>query len=180
MQIDEFVHHRYRYVGPNEIADAVKDVAPGTLLRSKSDVLAWVRQFRADFDRLGCLIQTFVVTEDGSLCVADRHSEHVACAGGAPVLAAGEITFHLSGASVEVEAVTNQSTGYCPEPESWHAIANALAQAAIAEPGGYTTTFVFRRCEHCGQINLIKDEIFQCAVCDHGLPSTWNCDTDPA
>jgi hypothetical protein len=133
-----------------------------------------MREARSDFDRSGRIIQTFVVTEDGSLCVADRRSEHVACAGGAPVLAAGEITFHRVGSSVEAEEVTNQSTGYCPEPESWKAMAAALAQAGIRGPDRYTTEFVFRRCEHCGQINLVKEEIFECAVCECALPSGWN------
>ena len=174
------MRRRYRYVGPPGVAAATKHVAPGMILRSSADVFAWMQQCRIDFDRAGRLIQTFVVTEDGSLCVADRRSEHVACAGGAPVLAAGEITFRISGAWLEAEAVTNQSTGYCPEPDSWSATADALARAGIAAPPRYTTEFGFRRCKHCGQINLIKDDVFECAVCGGILPFQWNCDGETA
>ena len=174
------MHRQYRYVGPAEIADATRNIARGIALRSPADVLEWVRQSRSEFDRTGRIIQTFVVTDDGSLLVADRRSEHVACAGGAPVLAAGEITFQRVGRSIEAEEVTNQSTGYCPEPASWTAMAEALARAGIRGPDCYTTEFVFRRCEHCGQINLVKEEIFQCAVCDRPLPSAWNCDAHSA
>ncbi|HJY76311.1 MAG TPA: hypothetical protein VKE95_06740 [Burkholderiales bacterium] len=143
-------------------------------------MLEWLRWSRSDFDRSGRNIQTFVVSEDGSLRVADRRSEHVACAGGAAVLAAGEITFLRIGTSVEAEEVTNQSTGYCPEPESWNAMAEALARAGIRGPGRYSTEFVFRRCEHCGQINIVKEGIFECVVCNHALPATWNCEARPA
>jgi hypothetical protein len=119
---------------------------------------------------------TFVVDDQGVLRVGDRHSEHVACAGGAPVLAAGEMTFRLAGRSISAVGVTNQSTGYCPEPESWAAVAEALNKAGIAGPAAYTTAFIFRRCEHCGQINLVKDAVFDCAVCGSALPAHWNVD----
>lgn len=170
------MYRRYRYVGPPEIASAAQNIAPGIAFRSTADVLSWVKRFSIDFDRSGRIIQTFVVAEDGYLRVADRHSEHVACAGGAPVLAAGEVTFRLVGAFVEAEAVTNQSTGYCPEPESWNAMAEALAGAGIRGPNRYTTAFVFRRCLHCDQINVIKEEIYECAICSRTLPLEWNCE----
>jgi len=64
------------------------------------------------------LIVTFVIDQSGTLLVADRQSEHVACAGRQPVLSAGEMTFLVSGKVVEMAEVSNQSTGYCPEPES--------------------------------------------------------------
>jgi hypothetical protein len=78
-----------------------------------------------------------------------------------------------------VVAVTNQSTGYGPEPESWPAVAAALAaiddQASRAP--AYTTAYIFRRCPACQQINLIKDAWFFCAVCDAPLPRSWNLAT---
>ena len=101
----------------------------------------------------------------GYLRVADRRSEHVACAGGEPVLAAGEMTLRMSHAGVEAEEVSNQSTGYCPEPSSWPAVEQALSTAGIKGPDGYTRRFVFRRCGECDQINLIKDGIYECDVC---------------
>lgn len=164
----------YTYVGPPEIAAGVADIPPGIALRSPADVLVWVKQCQNEFDRSRRMIATFVVDESGSLRVAERRSEHVACAGGGPVLAAGEITFRVVGGSVEAEEVTNQSTGYCPEPESWNAVAEALARASIAGPTGYTTEFIFRLCEQCRQINLVKEQIFECAACGSDLPMVWN------
>jgi hypothetical protein len=42
------------------------------------------------------------------------------------VLSAGEITFSRKGKSLVVSDVTNQSTGYCPEPKSWKAVKASL------------------------------------------------------
>ena len=96
--------------------------------------------------------------------LADRRSEHVACAGGRPVLAAGEITFDMT-SGVEVVAVSNQSTGYCPGPESWPAVAECLARAAMAAPAGFEPCCVFRRCRACEAVNIVKDDLYECAVC---------------
>jgi hypothetical protein len=43
-----------------------------------------------------------VIDAKGNLLLAERCSEHVACAGGGPVLSAGEIFFRVSGESVKV------------------------------------------------------------------------------
>lgn len=162
---DSMFARLYPYVGPQEIAAAVASIAPGTPLRTPDDVRAWTQDSRDDFDRTRRLIVTFVVDADGALRVADRRSEHVACAGGEPVLAAGEMTLRMSHAGVEAEEVSNQSTGYCPEPTSWPAVERALSTAGIKGPDGYTRRFVFRRCGECDQINLIKDGIYECDVC---------------
>jgi hypothetical protein len=120
---------------------------------------------------------TFVVDAAGRLRLADRHSEHVACAGGGPVLAAGEMVLAIDAGKAVVEEVSNQSTGYCPEPESWEAVAWVLRGLGIAAPSGYTTVLVFRRCEGCGQINVVRDGVFECAICGSGLPADWNLDS---
>jgi hypothetical protein len=109
------------------------------------------------------------------LRVAPRRSEHVACAGGRPVLSAGEITFALAGRSVGVAEVSNQSTGYCPEPESWPAVEAALRRAGLEPPDGFSPACVFRRCEECGTVCLVKGGAFECAACGAGLPSKYNC-----
>jgi hypothetical protein len=121
------------------------------------------------------LTVTFVVLGDG-LWVADRHSEHVACARGGPVLSAGEMTLELDRrrGSVEVVYVTNQSTGFCPEPESWGAVAAALDAAGIGHPGGFGAEMVFRRCPRCGATNIVKEGWFVCAMCGAALPAAWN------
>jgi hypothetical protein len=111
----------------------------------------------------------------GVLLVADRHSEHVACAGQHPVLAAGEITFRLSSAAAEVVAVSNQSTGFCPEPESRSAVEAALRRAGMRPPDGFSPVCVFRRCLRCGSISLVKDGVFECGVCGAELSPAYNC-----
>jgi hypothetical protein len=59
-----------------------------------------------------------------------RRSEHVVCAGGGLVRAAGELRFELRHGSVVVAEASNQSTGYCPEPQSWTARAARICPFA--------------------------------------------------
>ncbi|MCE9573281.1 MAG: hypothetical protein K8W52_09000 [Deltaproteobacteria bacterium] len=159
----------YRYVGPEAIRAAAADAAPGTAIGRATDLSDWLAAHVADRED-GATPATFVVTVDGILRIASRRSEHVACAGGQPVLAAGEI-FFARGACV---AVSNLSTGYCPRPDSYAAVAAALARAGIAHPPAYTAAFEFRRCPACGERNLVKDDHFACALCDAELPEMWN------
>jgi hypothetical protein len=88
----------------------------------------------------------------------------------------GEMTFAVDQRrrSVEVVFVTNQSTGYCPEPESWPSVQAALDAAKIAHPGSFSAEMIFRRCPKCSATNIVKDRWFQCAVCGGELPSEWN------
>lgn len=165
---------RYRYVGPDEIRARVADQPTGTEVTCASDVLAWVRRSGQAVRPGVTVAATFVVDSLGRLLIADRHSEHVACAGGGDVLSAGEIFFAIEGHDVRVEDVTNQSTGYCPEPESWEAVGRALDRAGIGHPGAFTSTCVFRRCDGCGSWNLVKDGWFFCDVCGRELDRQWN------
>jgi hypothetical protein len=167
----------YRYVGPNQLADRSTGSPPGTVVESSRDILNWVKRSGQVNDRSGRITATFVVDTEGRLRLADRHSEHVACAGGGPVLAAGEITLGIRGSSVGAEEVTNQSTGYCPEPESWPAVAAAPRAIGVMSPDGYTAELLFRRCPRRGQINVVKDRSFECAVCGTALPAYWNLET---
>ena len=170
----------YRYIGPQRIADRVRPEHRGTPVRSPDDVGRWAADTGQEPDADGCVTATFVVDPAGTLLIADRHSEHVACAGGEPVLSAGEMTFDLSGPLPQVVGVSNQSTGYCPEPESWPAVAAALAAAGLAAPAGLALACVFRRCLGCGMRNLVKDGVFECGVCGRDLPAEYNCQQDAA
>src|SRR6185503_4526289 len=89
---------------------------------------------------------TFVIDINGRLRIADRRSEHVVCSGGDDVLCAGEMTFGWKSGECVVENVTNQSTGYCPDVESWDAVESALVGLSIRHPPGFDPPFVFRRC----------------------------------
>jgi hypothetical protein len=165
----------YRYVGPREIAERVRHAPGGTPVASAADVLRWARATEQRPDAEGWVIATFVVDAAGALRLADRRSEHLACAGGGPVRSAGEITLDLSAAPVAVVAVSNQSTGYCPEPESWPAVAAALRAAGLAPPEEFSLACAFRLCVQCGSIGLVKDGVFECVVCEAELPRTYNC-----
>ena len=92
---------------------------------------------------------------------------------GGPVRSAGEMFFSMAG-EVVVEEVSNLSTGFCPEPESWWAVQAALDGLGLPHPGRFTTEVVFRRCPRCFQRNVVKDDWFVCQVCGAELPQGWN------
>jgi hypothetical protein len=155
----------YRYVGPPEILARAAASSRGTRIQSASGLEVWSLQ-----KVKGLVGVTFVVDEHGSLLIADRRSEHVACASGRPVLSAGEMFVRCG----EVVEISNQSTGYCPEPESWPAVAAALDRAGIAHPGRFTHEVIFRRCTSCGERSIVKDGWFVCGICGGDLPAVWN------
>lgn len=167
----------YRYVGPSGLKTLGQDATQRTFIGRSADVLAWINSTQPT-RRDSAAVATFVVDTDGSLWIADRHSEHVVCARGGDVLSAGELTFEVDGGSVTVTDATNQSTGYCPETESWPAVAAALDKAGIPHPGGFTRAFLFRLCEGCGQTNIVKEGDFTCAVCGAELKQEWNFSHD--
>lgn len=158
----------YSYVGPAAILERVAGAPPGVVVASADDAVRWL-----DGRRTREEIVTYTVGTDGSLRVADRRSEHVACAGFGPILAAGEMTLARTRTGAEVVAVSNQSTGYCPEPSCWPAVARALDAAGLAHPGAFTVAYEFRRCPACGAIHLVKDGDLTCA-CGAPLPAAWN------
>lgn len=166
----------YTYVGPAAIAEAVSENDQGRVIASVRDALTWLDGRGTGPGRgvRGELVVTFVIDTGGRLRIAERRSEHVACAGGEHVLSAGEMTFARDRDGVEVVAVSNQSTGYCPESSSWPAVAGALDAIPLSHPGRFTAPFEFRRCEQCGERNVVKDDWFVCALCDAELPEAWN------
>ncbi|MFF3336899.1 hypothetical protein ACFYWX_46680 [Streptomyces sp. NPDC002888] len=119
---------------------------------------------------------TFVVDVAGILRLAPRRSEHVVCAGGGAVLSAGEVSFREESRRLVVDEVSNQSTGYCPDVDSWSAVSLALDRAGIVHPTGFTQEVVFRRCLSCQQLNVVREEDFVCVFCDGVLPQEWNVD----
>lgn len=163
----------YQYVGPADIRRRAASSPRGAIIESVADLTSWVRE-AAEQPNEGGVVATFVVNLDGFLCLADRRSEHVACAGDEAVLSAGEITFVEEERSLKVEAVSNQSTGYCPDPSSWQAVESALDRLGVAHAGKFTAEVVFRRCPACGQTNIVKDDWFACDVCGGELPLSWN------
>jgi hypothetical protein len=155
----------YRYVGPAEVLAAAGPLSTGRAVLACEDIPGGDEPF------------TFVIDLEGTLRLAPRRSEHVACAGGRPVLSAGEITFEQGEQGPEVTSASNQSTGYCPEPSSWPAVAAALDRIGVPHPGRFTDEFTFRRCPRCGERNLVRADDFGCAICGADLPLTWNFDS---
>ncbi|MFF3429988.1 hypothetical protein [Streptomyces sp. NPDC002602] len=161
----------YGYVGPDDLRALVRPGREGRPVRSAADFHDWASALTPEE-----LAEpfTFVVDATGVLRLAPRRSEHVVCAGGERVLGAGEMSFHQESGPWEVGEVTNQSTGYCPDADSWPAVARALDSAGIEHPDGFTHEVVFRRCPVCRRLNVVREEDFVCVFCDGELPQEWN------
>ena len=158
----------YRYVGPPSFREAaIRKSALGCAIEQPSDLQRWIERNWNDAEADNMLMATFTVSCMGKLYLAPRRSEHVACAGGQDVLSAGEIGFSKAAQAVYV---SNQSTGYCPEPESWPAVAAALVAVPIACPQDFTLKVIFRSCPACQSRNIVKDNWFACALCNATLP----------
>ncbi|WP_406368858.1 hypothetical protein OG788_02660 [Streptomyces sp. NBC_00647] len=163
----------YRYVGPVEPKTAVRPGSGGCRISSATEFGGWVAERSAAEPAEPF---TFVVGTDGVLRLAPRRSEHVACAGGAMVLSAGEIGFVREADWWAVSEVSNQSTGYCPDVTSWSEVARALDDAGLGRPSGFTHEVVFRRCPGCQEHNIVREDDFICVFCGRDLPETWNVD----
>jgi hypothetical protein len=163
----------YRYVGPEEIRLAAVGCGEGTAIANVGELQRW---FVAHEDEVteGRVWATYVVDEGGALRLAARRSEHVACAGGGRVRAAGEVSFTERGVICEL---TNYSTGYCPDVSCWDAVEASLRLIGAEYPNEFTFVAIFRRCAGCGERNLVKDGWFFCAICDSELPPAWNFGT---
>jgi len=163
------MHAPYHFVGPADVREiAMASSPPGTPIYSSADLVEWLDGQTANAESDGSLIATFTISIEGVLSIAPQRSEHVACASGGPVMSAGEITFSRD---LEILALTNQSTGFCPQIESWRAVAAALDQIGLDRPGGFTTELVFRFCTTCGERNIVKDSWFVCDLCGADLPT---------
>ncbi|MEU7951717.1 hypothetical protein AB0B62_11065 [Micromonospora chalcea] len=161
---------QYAYVGPAEFRERVVAVDAVTV-HSIASLDEWLAgRDPGDLDEP----VTFVVDLDGMLRLAPRRSEHIALAGGRDVLAAGEMAFAPAGGGWRAGEVTNQSTGYCPDPDCWPAVAKALDRIGVPHPGRFTDRVIFRRCPGCGERNIVRDDDFTCALCGGTLPARWN------
>ena len=161
----------YHYVGPSEYRDSAKSQSPGTTIATLDDLRAWIASAQTDRAQDGTSLATFAINLDGELLLAPRRSEHVVCASGGPVLSAGEIGFDDE---LAVTEISNQSTGFCPESESWLTVAHALDRTGIPHPERFTTEVLFRLCPGCGERNIVKDEWYYCTMCNAELPQDWN------
>ena len=168
----------YRYVGSEDFIPK-GEFPPRTRLDGVETLAAWMNKHVDEMDLDCCIPATFVVDVEGVFWIADRGSEHVACARLGKVLSAGEVFFSGQGSTPRCERITNQSTGYCPEPSSWPAVEKALEEVGIEFPGAFDPAFVFRRCPACANLAIVKEDDYTCLMCDAELPERWNIDPDP-
>jgi len=169
----------YAYVGSKHILEETNLELGGHKISTVADIRAWIKDRLADMYH-GLITATFIINEAEALVISGRHTEHVMCAQGRNVLSAGEIIFHMEGKEIYISEISNQSTGYCPEPSSWPVVELVLARLGIDNPGYFTHAYDFRYCYACGNINLIKDEAYQCLVCGADLDRDWNFDQKTA
>jgi hypothetical protein len=162
----------YQYVGPRNLLELANADVARCEPRNPADLLNWLSTHSLSPP----VTLTFVVTVQGQLRVSPRHAEHVACARAEPVRAAGELELGLSAGLPSVLGITNQSTGYCPEPACFPEVVAALGRAGFRAPGALAHEFLFRRCPKCRGISIVKEDEFECASCGGALPETWNFD----
>lgn len=154
--------------------EAARNQPPGLPVRTRRDIKIWLETDPTEQLPDGSWVATFIVSLNEVLFLAPRRSEHIACAAGEPVLSAGEITLD---AEIDVIEISNQSTGFCPEPESWSAVRSVLDNLGIGHPGDFTNSVTFRRCPKCGERNIVKDAWYFCLLCASELPEQWNFDS---
>jgi hypothetical protein len=112
----------YHYVGSRNILESLAEDSGRFCLESGKSIIEWINKTKQPREYDGSVVLTFIIDTDGKLWLNERRSEHVLCAAKQDVLSACEITFVLDKNELLVMEVTNQSTGYCPEPESWPAV----------------------------------------------------------
>lgn len=166
--------HLYPYIGPPELRHGWDECSQRHIISTIAEIDLWnAIQPKSRHEQR--LTASFIIDPTAQLWIADQRSEHVACARGGHVLAAGEITFIVEAGLLVNCELTNQSTGYCPEPSTWSVVQEVLDHIGLPHAGGWAKSYDFRRCPACDMINLIKDQWFVCAVCEHELPLEWNC-----
>ncbi|WP_375561457.1 hypothetical protein ACE193_02565 [Bernardetia sp. OM2101] len=166
----------YSYVGSQEIFDSINLDFIGYKIFKSDDILNWIETTSQELINAS-VIATFIINENHELVINDRHSEHVLCAGGKKVVSAGEITFFFEEKDkISINEISNQSTGYCPEPKSWKYVNEVLSKLGIEYPNYFTLDFDFRLCTNCQTINLIKEQVFECQMCGNELNLEWNFD----
>lgn len=158
----------YQYIGPSEILDRIDRASLGHSVASGETLISWLKLKKYS---QGIVILTFVIDTDGKLRVARRESEHVACAGGRSVLAAGEMTLEFYDGEVAIVEVTNLSTGYCPSPSCWPAVKLVLEKTDIQFSEYFTSSYIFGICDNCGNRQVIKDDVYDCYDCGETLTS---------
>ena len=163
----------YDYIGSAQFLPQ-GEFPPRVQLTGLDALRVWMHEHEGDLDMEECIPATFVIDPEARFWIADRATEHVACARLGRVLAAGEVFFSGMRGNPYIHRISNQSAGYCPEPESWDAVETALEALGIEHPVGFEPCCIFRRCPDCATVVIVKDAEYTCLVCGAALPPTWN------
>ncbi len=161
----------YSYVGPPHL---VRENHERVRIIATKDLEDWFLHHQRDEDAEGYVAVTYIVDLAGELWIADRRSEHVACAHGQPVAAAGELSIGRAGKSFQITRLSNQSTGYCPPVDTWKVMEEILDRQKIAHPSAFDPACEFRCCKACRERQIVKDGHFSCSFCGQELPQAWN------
>lgn len=164
----------FTYSGTPSIAKIHSNSPMGFWVQKAEDFITWTQQNQQKPERDLIFRATYVLDTLGKFLIADRHSEHVACAGGQSVLAEGEVGFTIQKKSVVIEEISNYSTGYCPDVLCFAEVQKTLNQINVLHPNWWTREAVFRRCLNCKEKNLVKDSWFYCLICYAPLTENWN------
>ncbi|NET10889.1 MAG: hypothetical protein F6K16_40630, partial [Symploca sp. SIO2B6] len=140
-------------------------------INTVSDLITWLSLGLTERTADSNWIATFTISVERILNIAPRRSEHIACSAGNPVLSAGEMTID---GQYRITEISNQSTGFCPEPESWQIVESTLNQIGLQHPGEFTNPMIFRCCPNCNECNIVKDAWYVCMICGAKLPEKWN------
>ncbi len=168
----------YHYCGPKDIREATRTAPQGFRIDSPTAIEQWIRESEQRPEG-GLVIATYVVDGNRAFRVADRHSEHVACAGGGPVLAAGEASFQRQKKEHIIVGLSNLSRGFCPEPDCVLAVVTALDRAHVSHPARLTEAYLFRRCQEVdcesgGEVQVVPLDGRWCKACGSPLPEQRN------
>lgn len=163
--------HVFHYIGNPAL---IERNAFRLQVRSEGDLAKWYFRHQFECDCEGLVPATYIVDAAGWLWIAERRSEHVCCAHGEAVQAAGELFIETKKGVGIVARMSNQSTGYCPAVESWNVIHDVLDKLEVSHPLFFDPQCEFRQCESCGIVQLVKDDFYECCVCSNSLPETRN------
>ncbi|MFK7906093.1 MAG: hypothetical protein AB8B69_13255 [Chitinophagales bacterium] len=165
----------YEYIGPKEILKRVEAKFEGKIIETSEEILDWILESSSSPKFGDSIICTFIINLAGELVIADRHSEHVQCAFGKNVRSAGEIGFLVGRKNqIDIDSITNQSTGYCPSSESWYEVEKALKRIrGLNAPEGFDPQFVFSYCPNCETRQIVKDGFYFCPKCEQPLLSEY-------
>jgi len=55
-----------------------------------------------------------------------------------------------------------------------YSVKAALDKAKLNGLSDFSRKFIFRKCEKCGLLNIVKEDWYICAACDEALSKAWN------